>query len=97
MAMLLGLLVLLAAVPALGAEALPQRDAGRGELLYNTHCIACHNEQVHWRDKKLARDWPSLQGQVRRWQANARLNWNEADIREVSRYLNERHYRFQER
>lgn len=31
-------------------------DAVRGELLYATHCIACHSDKVHWRDKKLVTD-----------------------------------------
>ena len=77
------------------AEAKTQRDPSRGELLYTTHCIACHTEQVHWRDKKLARDWTSLRLQVRRWQGNAALGWNNADVAEVTRYLNTRYYHFQ--
>ncbi len=66
----------------------------RGELLYSTHCISCHTTQMHWRDKKQATDWASLRVQVRRWQDNAGLGWNEADIREVTLYLNESIYRY---
>jgi hypothetical protein len=66
----------------------------RGELLYSTHCIACHTTQMHWRDKKQATDWNSLKAQVRAWQATARLEWSEDDVAEVARYLNERFYRF---
>ena len=68
----------------------------RGELLYSTHCISCHTTQMHWRDKKLATDWTSLRYQVRRWQGNAKLAWNDADILEVARYLNEGIYRYTE-
>jgi mono/diheme cytochrome c family protein len=68
----------------------------RGELLYSTHCIACHTTQMHWRDKKLATDWDSLKAQVRRWQATAQLRWNEDDILAVTRHLNERIYRFEQ-
>jgi mono/diheme cytochrome c family protein len=68
----------------------------RGELLYSTHCIACHTTQMHWRDKKLATDWNSLKAQVRRWQAAAQLHWNEDDILAVTRHLNERIYRFEQ-
>ena len=64
----------------------------RGELLYSTHCVACHTTQMHWRNNRQAFDWDSLKFQVRRWQGNAGLMWNEADITEVSRYLNETIY-----
>lgn len=66
----------------------------RGELLYTTHCIACHNSQMHWRDQRLATDWASLRAQVRRWQGVANLGWSDDDIRDVARHLNERIYRY---
>ena len=66
----------------------------RGELLYTTHCIACHNSDIHWRDKKQVTDWESLTQQVGRWQATAALQWSENDIAEVSRHLNDTIYRY---
>jgi mono/diheme cytochrome c family protein len=66
----------------------------RGELLYTTHCIACHTTQMHWRNNKLAYDWPSLKVQVGRWQGNAGLQWGDADINEVARYLNDTIYNY---
>ncbi|MGO4392387.1 cytochrome C [Variovorax sp. M-6] len=66
----------------------------RGELLYSTHCIACHTTQVHWRDRRLATDWKSLQAQVARWQAAGSLNWSDEDIIAVTSHLNERFYGF---
>ena len=77
--------------PARAGSATP---ASRGQALYSTHCIACHNTQVHWRDAKLASDWPSLKAQVLRWQAIAALGWSEADVVEVARYLNDSIYRY---
>ena len=65
----------------------------RGQLLYTTHCIKCHTTQMHWRQDRGAHDWGSLKGQVRRWQGNAGLGWNEADITEVARHLNDTIYR----
>jgi mono/diheme cytochrome c family protein len=78
------------------AHAAPAADAAptRGELLYTTHCIACHNSQMHWRDQRLATDWASLRAQVRRWQGVANLGWSDDDILEVARHLNDRIYRF---
>lgn len=66
----------------------------RGELLYTTHCIACHTTQIHWRDARAATNWSSLTFQVRRWQGAVSLGWSERDILDVSRYLNETIYHF---
>lgn len=66
----------------------------RGELLYNTHCIACHTTHVHWRDQRLASDWGSLTHQVQRWQSNTHLGWNEQDVGAVASYLNTLYYHF---
>ena len=76
------------------ALATPARAESRGELLYSAHCIACHTSQMHWRDQRVATDWTRLKAEVRRWQNTAALNWSEADILEVARYLNESIYRF---
>jgi mono/diheme cytochrome c family protein len=76
------------------ADAQPMRDATRGELLYSTHCIACHSAQVHWREKKLVTDRASLQAEVRRWQGVSGLGWGNEDIAEVARYLNALYYRY---
>ena len=66
----------------------------RGQLLYTTHCIACHTTQMHWRDERRAVDWETLKGQVRRWQGNAGLQWADADIVEVARHLNDTIYHY---
>ena len=76
------------------ADAQPMRDATRGELLYSTHCIACHNDQVYWRDKKVVTDWTSLQSEVRHWQGLSGLGWADDDVAEVARYLNALHYHY---
>lgn len=81
---------------ASAVSAQPAPPASRGALLYHTHCIACHTEQMHWRTLKQARDWDSLQAQVRRWQGIARLGWNETDIADVTRHLNDSIYQFPE-
>lgn len=79
--------------PTLPMLPMPALSA-RGELLYNTHCVACHTTQMHWRDDKQAKDWNGIQMQVRRWQAIAGLRWSDADITEVSRYLNNTIYKY---
>lgn len=78
-------------VPAQSAMA-----QSRGELLYMTHCIACHTTEMHWRDRRAASSWPSLKDQVRRWQDALSLAWTDSAILDVSRYLNDTIYRFEQ-
>jgi mono/diheme cytochrome c family protein len=92
--------IALAVVTVLGACARPAEetqmapiDANRGRLLYENACVACHTTQAHWRDKSIVTDWHGLLGQVSRWQAIARQDWTEAEIRDVAAYLNQRFYR----
>lgn len=82
------------ALPAVAPRAQPV--AGRGALLYDTHCIGCHTTQAHWRDRRLVTDWASLREQVRRWQDLQRLGWSEDDVTAVARHLNARFYRLRE-
>jgi mono/diheme cytochrome c family protein len=85
------LLVLLLAASAAQAQA-----PSRGELLYTTHCGGCHSTQMHWRENKLATTWDTLKAQVQRWQGVAKLGWSQADIDDVTRYLNDTIYRYPE-
>lgn len=82
------------ALAGLAAQAQTTPVPSRGELLYTTHCIACHSAQMHWRSNRRAHDWDSLKAQVRLWQGNSGLRWDEADIAEVAGYLNDTVYRY---
>jgi mono/diheme cytochrome c family protein len=81
---------------AITVAAQPAPSSSRGELLYSNHCIGCHTAQVHWRDHRLATDWASLRAQVLRWQGNTGLAWSDDNVLAVTRYLNDRYYRFPE-
>lgn len=70
------------------------QDRSRGQLLYETHCVSCHGKEIHWRDKKLVRDWSSLVAQVQRWQRNGGLGWSSEEVEDVARYLDATIYRF---
>lgn len=95
------LLAMLGSSSAMASPAAPAaRELGgppaadRGELLYATHCVECHTAQVHWRARRLARDWATLRAEVGRWQEAARLGWSDADIDAVTLHLNRTIYRF---
>jgi mono/diheme cytochrome c family protein len=90
--MFVAMIALLGHVAAATAD--PLSGPARGELLYANHCSACHTAQVHWRDKRIAKDWASLQAQVARWQKFSGLAWNKDDVTAVARYLNTRYYRY---
>lgn len=77
------------------AQSPPRADESRGKLLYATHCIACHNTQVHWRARRAVTDWATLKLQVRYWQRQGGLAWSETDIGDVARYLNTLYYGFE--
>jgi mono/diheme cytochrome c family protein len=77
------------------AQAANESNEMRGELLYTTQCEACHTTAIHWREKKLAKDWKGLKAQVARWQVMAKLSWTDQDIVDVTLYLNKRYYHFE--
>ena len=81
-----GFAVVLAQAPSGAADA-------RGELLYATHCVACHSVQIHWRAQKRVADWASLRAEVRRWATNVGLGWSDDEVTDVARYLNATVYR----
>ncbi|MCZ4315243.1 cytochrome C [Comamonadaceae bacterium G21597-S1] len=85
--------VLLALLPA-SSPAQSVVPANRGRLLYDNHCIACHDRQVHWREARAVTDWATLVAQVRRWQAIEKLQWTDSDILQVARHLNGTIYGF---
>lgn len=93
MRLLLSTLFALAVLAPAHAQTPP---SSRGQLLYDNHCVECHTTQMHWRQQRLARDWESLKGQVRRFQGLAGLAWSDEDIEAVARHLNDTIYRFPE-
>lgn len=86
--------VVVGTVFCIAVVANPAVAQGRGELLYATHCSACHTVQLHWRASKAVTDWTSLRSEVRKWQGEAKLAWGEDDVLEVARYLNDNIYHF---
>ncbi len=84
---------IIALVGLLLAAAAAAAEPSRGQLLYDTHCIACHSTQLHWREKRVVQDWPGLLAEVGAWQARAQLRWSAADIEAVAAYLNQTQYR----
>jgi mono/diheme cytochrome c family protein len=87
-------LLLLAALAA-GTGAAHAADLERGRLLYENHCQFCHSRQVHGRTDRWPNTRTELRGVVDLWQRNDRLRWSDAEIDDVTAYLNATQYRFE--
>lgn len=66
----------------------------RGQLLYENHCMTCHESMVHIRTRHKIKSLPALQAEVARWALNANLSWNKTEVEEVARHLDMRYYHF---
>ena len=64
-----------------------------GQILHDTYCVVCHDSRVYTREERLARDCREIRAEVRRWQQNIGLKWNDADIESVSSYIAAKFYR----
>jgi mono/diheme cytochrome c family protein len=77
-----------APVPGASVDESARAEPRRGALLYDAACVACHKTEVHWRDKRVVKDWPGLLREVARWQRIAGQTWRSEDIEDVAAYLN---------
>jgi len=87
------------APPAAPAPAQPDTEAppptmGRGMLLYENHCLGCHESRLHLREHRSARNMDELKQWVARWAGHQKLTWDANDVEDVARYLNLRYYNF---
>jgi len=71
-------------------------EKSRGQLLYENHCGGCHETSVHGRSPRKADSIASIRQWIGKWQTELKLNWTDADINEVARYLNFKYYQFTE-
>lgn len=63
-------------------------DTERGRLLYENHCLSCHESNVHIRETQAARSLAAVRAAVERWQAVANLGWGAEEVGDVAAYLN---------
>ncbi|MFI3199470.1 MAG: hypothetical protein QX196_14240 [Methylococcaceae bacterium] len=86
--------IFILSIPATFAENGLTNDTYRGAMLYENHCLQCHTQQIHWREKKSVTDWKSLITEVDRWQNISGLEWRKSDTEAVSRHLNDLFYHY---
>lgn len=69
-------------------------DAPQGRALYETRCSGCHDRSVHARTARAARSFGEVRAYVVNWDRQTGALWRDDEIDAVTRYLNERYYRF---
>lgn len=72
------------------------QDAGLGKLLYQTHCITCHYERIHDRDRSrsLVRSAAELRVEVANRALLTERKFTPAELEDIAAYLDQSHYRF---
>lgn len=82
---------------ALIAVALPvapawAQEPDQGEMLYQNHCMECHESTVHVRERTKVVTLADLETFVRHWSEYKRLAWSDAERNSVRDYLNQSFY-----
>ena len=70
--------------------------ASKGQLLYENHCLKCHESNIHIRKKDKARNITDVRTWVVKWQTYEKLGWDRSAINAVTDYLIIRYYKFDE-
>ena len=65
-----------------------------GQLLYENHCLGCHESQMHIRSNTEVTSLAQLFAFVRIRSNNLDLKWKEEEITAVTLFLNQSYYHF---
>lgn len=82
-------LILLLGLPTVHAA-----DLVQGSRLLDQHCSSCHGTEPYTRPDRAVKSLQDLQAQVRMCERSQDLNWSDAQIDDVSAYLNDLFYHF---
>lgn len=69
----------------------------RGQMLYENHCMSCHESVVFIRDKRRIQSLKALRGKVSHWASYLHLRWGKEEVEEVVSHLNSQYYKFESR
>jgi mono/diheme cytochrome c family protein len=90
-----GAVALAGVLAGAGVAALGAAEFDRGEALYENHCTACHDTQVHVLGKtRRVTTLADLRARVAAWSVHSGLGWSDEEVNDVTDYLNRRFYRF---
>jgi len=68
--------------------------ADRGRLLYENHCVACHESRIHIRKKSEVKEFGDIEIFARRFSKLAGVEWSDDELLLVVNYLNRKYYKF---
>ena len=77
---------------ALLAAAPVAADEARGKLLYENHCMVCHESTVHVREDRKVEDRAGIMRMVVRFSDHLGLDWSAEEMRDVADYLAAEYY-----
>lgn len=66
----------------------------RGKNLHNAHCMACHNNSVYTRKKRMIKTRLQLVQQVKGCNHQLSKNFSEQESKDLVDYLNRNFYKF---
>jgi len=67
----------------------------RGQMLYENHCMSCHESVVHIRERQQVKSLQQLRARVLYWADYLQMHWGREEVEEVFIYLNDQYYRFE--
>jgi hypothetical protein len=69
-------------------------ETAPGRALYEARCDVCHDKSVHNREARKSRNVGEIRQWVSRWNTELGGAWKDDEIDAVTRYLNQRFYKF---
>jgi hypothetical protein len=73
---------------------LANEPSSRGKLLYENHCLSCHESMVHIRGAHKAKTIEDVQYWVGRWAVELNVKWSADEIDDVVQHLNQTFYHY---
>lgn len=69
----------------------------RGQMLYENHCMSCHESVVFIRGNHRTQSLKALRGRVIHWANYLHLRWGKEEVEDVVGHLNRQYYKFESR
>lgn len=67
-------------------------DLQRGGLLYENHCVECHDSRAHLRNDRRANSLAEVREWVDKWSSYLTLSWSNDERGDVASYVYRRFY-----